>query len=174
MLAESRGALNDELESARRRVLQFHRPVTAVAQTSAMGREIVVPGVPDEILEARQQVLQYLEECGCPDDCAFEIGMAVQQALANAVLHGCKSDPRLKVTVEVSCDDSEALVIVRDPGSGFDPSQVRDPGSRDGQLCQSGRGIEMMKAYMDDVAFTGGGREVRMQKSWRRLRAQSA
>jgi len=49
---------------------------------------------------------------------------------------------------------------------------VRDPASVNGRVAQSGRGLAMMRAYMDDVAFTRGGSEVRMQKRWKA--AQSA
>src|ERR1700688_1584430 len=52
----------------------------------------------------------------------FEIEMALREALANAILHGCKGDPAKKVECSVTGDRDEGiLIVVRDPGSGFDP-----------------------------------------------------
>lgn len=137
-----------------------------------MFRSFAIPGNTDQIPAARSEILSFLEEQGCPEESCFEIGMALQEALANAILHGCKQNEALMVSVEIEIRGAGATIVIRDPGPGFDVAQVRGPASTAGRLAQSGRGLAMMRAYMDDVTFTRGGSEVRMNKRWKA--AQSA
>ena len=132
-----------------------------------MFREFAIPGHPDQMMRARNEILGFLEEQGCPDETGFEIGMALQEALANAILHGCKQNAALMVIVQVETNGEGATIVIRDPGPGFDVALVRDPASTDGRAAESGRGLAMMRAYMDDVAFARGGSEVRMHKHWK-------
>jgi serine/threonine-protein kinase RsbW len=132
-----------------------------------MFREFVIPGHPDQIARARSEILGFLEEQGCPEESCFDIAMALQEALANAVIHGCKQNESLTVNVQVKTNGQGATVVVQDPGPGFDLARVRDPASVDGLVAQSGRGLAMMRAYMDDVTFARGGSEVRMHKHWK-------
>src|SRR5215470_1572058 len=119
---------------------KFHRPVIDFPEPIEMHREITIPGDPDSIPGARQELMEFLEQQGCPEDRAFEVGMAVQEALANAVLHGCKSNPELRVTMKVSSDRSGVSIIIQDPGPGFDVSQVPDPSSDETRTSSNGRG----------------------------------
>src|ERR1700722_14419734 len=58
----------------------------------------------------------------------FEIEMALREALANAVLHGCKADPAKKIDCSVTGDREHGItIVVRDPGNGFDPSSIPSP-----------------------------------------------
>ena len=132
-----------------------------------MFRAFAIPGHPDEIARARSEILGFLEEHGCPEESCFDIGMALQEALANAGLRGCRRNAELTATVEVETNGEEASIIMRDPGPGFDVGGVRDPASAEGKIAQSGRGLALMRAYMDDVTFARGGSEVRLQKSWK-------
>ena len=69
------------------------------------------------------------------------------------------------VQCSVSCDESgEVVIVVRDPGSGFDPGAVADPLDSANILKPSGRGIFLINELMDQVQFADGGREVRMRK----------
>lgn len=131
-----------------------------------MERAITVPASAEFMARARQEAVALLEAQGCPAECAFEVGMALQEALANAIIHGCRRDPRCSVTVRIQCDRSGASITVQDSGPGFEVTRVPDPASPTGRVSESGRGILLMRAYMDDVSFARGGREVRMRKSW--------
>lgn len=96
----------------------------------------------------------------------FAIETALREALANAVLHGCKSDPSKQIHCIVSCEpDGAVQITVRDPGEGFDPSAVRDPLSHENLYADHGRGVYLIRQLMDEVAYADGGREVRMKKS---------
>lgn len=132
-----------------------------------MFKEFAIPADPEQIPRARGEILGFLEEQGCPQESCFEIGMAVQEALANATLHGCKQSHDLIVNVQVETKATGATIVVRDPGPGFDVEGIRDPASPEGLQAASGRGIAMMRAYMDEVTFAHGGSEVRMRKLWK-------
>jgi len=131
-----------------------------------MDHEIAIPASLDSVSLARHEVITFLEDLGYPPESAFEVGMALAEALTNAIVHGCHCDPRLRITIHVSCDRSRVCLVVRDPGQGFNPAQLCDRASAQGFLSRSGRGIQMMRSYMDHVAFERGGCEVHMTKSW--------
>ena len=89
----------------------------------------------------------------------------MREALANAIRHGCERDPGKKVQVCVACDDARGmLIVVRDPGSGFDPEQIPSPLQGENLFSQGGRGIFLINELMDDVSFEKGGTEIRMRK----------
>lgn len=136
-----------------------------------MLRTFAIPANPEQIPQARAEILGFLEEQGCPEEGCFEIGMALQEALANAIVHGCKGDEALLINVQVETNGNSVTIIVRDPGPGFRVDGVRDPASADGLAAQSGRGITMMRAYLDDVSFERGGSAVRLRKNWKAARA---
>ena len=77
------------------------------------------------VVEGIMEMARRLE---CAAGKEFEIETALREALANAIVHGCKNDPTKKVQCCVGCDEERGmLIVVRDPGSGFDPFDVPDP-----------------------------------------------
>jgi serine/threonine-protein kinase RsbW len=132
-----------------------------------MLKAFAVSGDPDQIPKVRHEVAAFLEEQGCPEESCFEIGMALQEALANAVIHGCGQKKELMVSLLVETNGDGTMIVVRDPGPGFVLTELRDPATREGLAALSGRGVTMMRAYMDDVEFAHGGSEVRMRKRWK-------
>jgi len=101
--------------------------------------------------------------CACGKE--FEVEMALREALANAVIHGAKSDPSKMVQCCVACDEARGmLIIVRDPGRGFDPASLPDPVLAENLYSEHGRGIYLINQLMDDVQFRRGGTEIHMRK----------
>ena len=95
----------------------------------------------------------------------FEIELAFREALANAILHGCKSDPAKKIECTVSGDQSNGImIVVRDPGNGFDPDSL--PLATDDANLHSdhGRGILLIRELMDEVKHERNGTVIRMRK----------
>jgi len=95
------------------------------------------------------------------------IGLAVREAVANAIKHGNGGDPEKQVEVEVHLEADEVVVSVCDEGSGFDPSTVANPLLPENLLRPGGRGIFYMKSLMDRVEYhfgTKGGTEVILRK----------
>lgn len=96
----------------------------------------------------------------------FAIETALREALANAIVHGCKADPAKRVQCEVSCEkDGSVRIVVRDPGDGFDPSSLANPLNGENLMADHGRGVYLIRQVMDEVEYANGGREIWMKKS---------
>ena len=127
--------------------------------------EVTIPGSVDAIPPVVEQVMGVVGEMGCADGSEFEIEVAVNEALANAVEHGCEHDPSKEVSVTVECDPKHGmLIIVRDPGPGFDPGAIPSPVQGENLFLSHGRGIFLINQLMDEVHFKEGGTEIWMHK----------
>ena len=95
----------------------------------------------------------------------FQIEMALREALANAVLHGCNADPAKRIECSVTCDEQRGiLIVVRDPGNGFDPAKIPIPTNETNVFSEHGRGIFLINTLMDEVRYEGNGAEIHMRK----------
>ncbi len=95
----------------------------------------------------------------------FEIELALREALANAILHGCKEDPSKKIEFSVTGDkDRGILIVVRDPGVGFNHEALPSPTEGETLLSDHGRGIYLINKLMDEVKYERNGREIHMRK----------
>ena len=112
-----------------------------------------------------QEVMAVVRQMNGVDGKEDAIELALQEALANAVIHGAKEDPTKVVECLVSSDQERGiLIVVRDPGTGFTPEAV--PGCTVGENVYSnhGRGIFLINQLMDKVEFRKNGTEIRMVK----------
>ena len=111
------------------------------------------------------RIMQVIRQMKCGAGKEFEIDLALQEALANAVIHGCGNDPSKRVEVCVACDESRGLlIVVRDPGPGFDPASLPSPITGQNVFSDHGRGIVLVSQLMDEVHFEHGGTEIHMRK----------
>jgi serine/threonine-protein kinase RsbW len=128
--------------------------------------EVSLPARIDAISPAVDEIMAHLHERVLTSENAFAIETALREALANAVLHGCKGDEKKTVHCEVSWNKNGRIeIIVRDPGAGFDPDAITDPLHHENVLADHGRGIYLIRHLMDEVEHSNGGREIRMRKS---------
>jgi serine/threonine-protein kinase RsbW len=107
------------------------------------------------------------ELAGLDADEALNVGLAVLEAVINAMTHGNGQDPNLKVNVTLAADRDRLLAKVSDQGNGFDPEQTPDPTDAANLLRKSGRGLLLMGAFVDTVKFRelpSGGTQVTMMK----------
>ena len=88
------------------------------------------------------------------EDTRHWIGIAVREAVANAIKHGNRQADDKNVEIEVALDPGEVVIRVRDQGDGFEPQNVRDPLDPENLLRPDGRGIFYMRSFMDDVAYS--------------------
>jgi serine/threonine-protein kinase RsbW len=124
-----------------------------------------IPGQVEAISPAVQEVLAITHRMGCVAGKQFEVETALREALANAIRYGCERDPDKTVQVSVACDDSRGmLIVVRDPGPGFDPMSLPSPVQGENLFAQGGRGIYLINELMDKVSIERGGTEIRMLK----------
>ena len=125
--------------------------------TLAADRDAVDPVV--------RSVMNVVRDTNCAPGREDDIELALTEALANAVVHGAKSDPSKIVECDVACDDNHGiLIVVRDPGPGFDPSQIADPCQGENIYSNHGRGIFLINQLMDEVKFHKNGTEIHMLK----------
>ena len=126
-------------------------------QKSVEGRIEAIPPFVDGLMSIVQSV-------GCAAGREREVEVALIEALANAVQHGCKNDPTKMIEVCVGCDDSRRLLIViRDPGPGFDPSSIPSPVVGQNLFSTHGRGIFLINQLVDEVHYEKGGTEIHMK-----------
>src|SRR4051812_9694864 len=126
---------------------------------------MTIPADPAAIPALTDGVTQVLQEKNWTDADVMAVELALQEAVANAIRHGCGGDASKQLQCSVTCDESgEILITVRDPGTGFDHTAIADPLQPQNILKPSGRGIFLINGLMDDVHFTDGGRELQMRK----------
>jgi len=112
-----------------------------------------------------QSVMELVRQIHCEPEKYDAIELALTEALANAVVHGAKGDPSKIVECDVVCnEDQSMLIMVRDPGSGFDPSNVPSPVRGESLYSDHGRGIFLINQLMDEVKFLKNGTEIHMIK----------
>jgi serine/threonine-protein kinase RsbW len=127
--------------------------------------DIELPGDASAISGVVERVLGLARQAGCAQGKEFEIETALREALANAVRYGCAHNPSEKVQLSVACDQARGmLIVVRDPGPGFDPDQVPSPVAGEQLYSDHGRGIYLINQLMDRVEYGRGGTEIRMLK----------
>ena len=121
-----------------------------------------------ENIELVQVVLdESLRRLACDDDTRYWVGIAVREAVANAIKHGNHLDPGKKVEIDLRVEGEDLIVSVLDEGNGFDPGGVADPLEPENLLKPDGRGIFYMGKFMDGVEYRfrdGGGTEVTLRK----------
>jgi len=124
-----------------------------------------------EMLDVLQVVSDHVcKELGLDEDSIHWVGVAVRESVVNAIKHGNENDSGKKVFVEFkeNFDPTLALTIrVRDQGAGFEPEEIADPLAPENLLKGSGRGIFLIRSFMDEVAIARapeGGTEMRMVK----------
>ena len=101
----------------------------------------------------------------CVSGREFDVELALREALGNAVVHGNQENPEKKVHIRCRCGPGNELsIIVTDQGKGFDFGKVVGNGLTSDPAAAHGHGIQLMKAYMDDVHFARGGSEVHMRQ----------
>lgn len=127
-------------------------------------KEIVVP---NDLVSAKKPEAEILEEvsrCGFDESATFAIKLALEEAMTNAVRHGNRSDPSKRVHVWYTVTLERIEILVKDEGPGFVPDLVPDPTLPENIDRPNGRGIMLMKAYLDEVEYCDGGRAVRLVK----------
>jgi anti-sigma regulatory factor (Ser/Thr protein kinase) len=126
---------------------------------------LTVPAEPSAIPRIAEGVTALLRGKRWADDDIMAVELALQEAIANAVRHGCQGDPTKQIQCCVAVDASgEVVIVVRDPGAGFDPATVPNPLGAENLFKPSGRGVFLINGLMDQVTYSDGGRQVQMRK----------
>lgn len=110
------------------------------------------------------QILSAASEYGYDDDTIFALRLSVEEALSNAIRHGNRYDVHKKVDIRYSVNSDRIELYVQDEGDGFDPSVVPDPTTPENLESPNGRGIMLMRAYMNQVEYNTRGNRLHLVK----------
>ena len=129
--------------------------------------ELTVPSRLEEMTAVHALVDEALREYRLSEDLAHWIELTISESMINAIQHGNKADPAKKATLKISSTGESIEIIVEDQGGGFKLDKVADPTDSANLLKPSGRGILIIRSFMDEVDLTireGGGSSLRMVK----------
>ncbi|HUB24521.1 MAG TPA: ATP-binding protein [Tepidisphaeraceae bacterium] len=117
-----------------------------------------------EARKAHREIMGAVDASGFNESSTFAIKLALEEVLMNAIKHGNQCDPAKNVRIEAVISPRQFELTVEDEGRGFDPAEVPDPRTEENLEKIHGRGLLLMRSYMDEVEYTRGGRRVRMVK----------
>jgi serine/threonine-protein kinase RsbW len=127
--------------------------------------DLNMPANSEAIAAVADDISETLTRLGVPEQKRFEIALAVQEALANAVVHGCGNDPSKQVRCQLKSDpNGRIVIIVTDPGPGFRADLIADPKKDENLYADHGRGVYLIRQLMDEVRFERSGNEIQMWK----------
>jgi serine/threonine-protein kinase RsbW len=120
----------------------------------------------ETVNNAEETATRMATEAGFDDEEIMKISMAVREGAVNAVLHGNAYDPAKKVTLAFERTAKDLVIVIRDQGKGLDESKIPDPLAPDNLMKTSGRGIFLIRSFMDEVEINPSktGTELKMIK----------
>jgi len=130
-------------------------------------REIEIPSDPTEARCFQDQLEQLLQQGRASSHDIFSIRLALEEALINAIKHGNQLDRNKKVNISYRILEDRFEVQINDEGPGFDPGDVPDPTAIENLERPCGRGLMLMRHYMDEVAYNSRGNGVVMSRIFR-------
>jgi serine/threonine-protein kinase RsbW len=107
----------------------------------------------ESVDSAEALIFSAAERAGFDEDDLHKIGMAVRECMVNAVVHGNRYSSNKKVHVLVTSDNQDLTIKISDQGDGFEVSDVPDPLAEDNLMRHSGRGVFLIRAFMDEAQF---------------------
>lgn len=116
------------------------------------------------IAEVRKRILAKLEANNFSQEDVFAVHLALEEAFLNAFKHGNKMDRAKKIKVDYSVSSDKVEISMTDEGDGFDPNAVADPRCGENLYKIEGRGLLLMRSYMNTVEFNEQGNSVHMVK----------
>lgn len=125
---------------------------------------LTVQGVPSAVVEVCKTLLSELETYSFSAEDIFAIHLAFEEAFANAIKHGNKMDPSKVVKIDYAVTPDKVEISITDQGPGFNPQDIPDPRC-DGNIYKTGgRGLFLIRSYMDVVDFNSQGNCLHMVK----------
>jgi len=144
---------------------QSRAPCTFDAETLTLKLSVSLAADRDAVDPVVVNIMNLVREMKCAPGREDDIELALTEALANAVVHGAKNDSSKVIECDVACDEKRGiLIVVRDPGNGFDPAKIANPCEGENIFSNHGRGIYLINQLMDEVQFHKNGTEIHMLK----------
>jgi serine/threonine-protein kinase RsbW len=114
------------------------------------------------ISQVCERILAEIRANSYASEDVFAINLAFEEAFTNAVKHGNNMDPKKHVQIDYSVDPEKVEISITDEGDGFDPGKVPDPRSGKNLYKPEGRGLLLIRSYMDVVEYNQRGNSLRM------------
>lgn len=158
-------SLTKEIATALPNVPQFKRHPDLMRR-GLVRMDFLIPSDLSYVLGVNYLISMLLKEFSFPlTDCRINIPLACDEAITNAIIHGNKSDPEKKISIQIYVSGSRIKLRVKDQGEGFDVETVENPTQGKNLMRSSGRGVYLMKTIMDKVTYKEGGRVVELEKA---------
>lgn len=121
-----------------------------------------VPSNPDLLPDIEEYVISKISDLGLSEERLNNLALSVAEAASNSIVHGNMCDESKKVKINIQIDETSITVKFKDEGAGFVPEKVPDPTAPENILKDNGRGIHIMKTFLDSLEynFDGDGTEV--------------
>jgi serine/threonine-protein kinase RsbW len=129
--------------------------------------ELTIPSRLEELEAVQKLIGEASAAFGLSEDMAYWIELTISESVINAIRHGNQSDPAKNARLLISFDGENVEVIVEDQGKGFNLDELADPTRAENLLKPCGRGILIIRSFMDEVNLShkeGGGTRLRMLK----------
>jgi serine/threonine-protein kinase RsbW len=124
----------------------------SIASDTSLGRQI------------QERIIGLLEGRSYSDHDLFGVRLALEEALVNAIKHGNGMDPGKQVHVDCSFTDDRVTIVIEDEGTGFDVTEVPDPTIEENLDKPGGRGIMLMRSFMNQVEYNDAGNRLVLEK----------
>jgi serine/threonine-protein kinase RsbW len=144
-----------ELAVFKKRIMSFNR---------FDGCEVVVGSKQEAAEKVFAQILAKLKELNFSNDDMFAVHLGLEEAFVNAVKYGNKSEPEKKVTVKYQIEPGKVILSIEDEGEGFMPESIPNPTVGDNIYKIGGRGLFLIRSFMDKVDFNEKGNCICMTK----------
>ncbi len=108
---------------------------------------------PNNLITVEEFVNYFAKDIGIPETRMNGLMLSVTEATTNAIKHANKSDESKLVKINVNVKGRKVIISVKDEGIGFDPQKIPDPTEPENLLKDSGRGVYLMRFYMDDLKY---------------------
>jgi serine/threonine-protein kinase RsbW len=126
--------------------------------------ELTIPSDPAQARKVQEEIERLLKTHHYPEKDVFSIKLAVEEALVNAIKHGNQMDHDKKVRIAYRVEIDRFDIHIADEGPGFDPGDVPDPTCAENLERPCGRGLMLMRHYMNQVHYNETGNAVSMTK----------
>lgn len=127
-------------------------------------KTITVKSIHTEVSEQCRRILTKAGQNGFSSEDIFAMHLSMEEAFINAIKHGNKADPNRNITIIYSVTSDRFEISISDEGSGFNYQNLPDPRNEENIYKTEGRGILLMRSYMDKVEFNDSGNSVHMVK----------
>ncbi len=127
-----------------------------------ISRSVVVTSTPSAVVDVFSQIQPGLQANGFSEEDIFAVHLSLEEAFINAVRHGNKMEPSKAVKVDYSIAPDKIEICMTDEGDGFDPEVIPDPRYGDNLYKPAGRGMLLMRSFMDVLEYNKKGNSLRM------------